>query len=68
MTSTPSTPIGIKQLTTIPEDILQTPITNLYGLCERTQMGLWQEPLNTLTNLGFFIGAITNIQNVLQQP
>jgi hypothetical protein len=52
-----STPIGIKQLTTVPDDILQTPITNLYGLCERASTGIWAEPLNALTNLGFFIGA-----------
>ncbi len=52
-----ATPIGIEQLTTVPADIMQTPITNMYGLCERHVPGLWAEPLNTLTNLGFFIGA-----------
>lgn len=42
----------------VPEDTLQTPIQSIYGLCERTRDGLWQEPLNTITNIGFFIGAI----------
>lgn len=68
MTATPVTPIGIKQLTTIPDDILQTPITSLYGLCERSNMGLWAEPLNTITNLGFFIGAILIFRMYYKKP
>lgn len=52
-----STPIGIKQITTLPADTNQTPITHLFGLCERHEFGLWQEPFNTITNSGFLIAA-----------
>jgi hypothetical protein len=41
----------------IPIDKLETPISHIYGLCERAAPGILQEPLNTLTNLGFLIAA-----------
>lgn len=38
----------------IPADTLET-----HNLCERgTDLGLWVEPLNTITSIGFLIGAI----------
>lgn len=41
----------------IPADKLETPISHIYRLCERAADGVWQEPLNTITNLGFLIAA-----------
>ncbi len=34
--------------------------------CERTAPGLWQEPLNTLTNLGFLLAAALLLRHYLQ--
>lgn len=36
----------------------QQPLVHFYGLCERTASGVLEEPLNVLSNAGFFLVAI----------
>ncbi len=44
--------------TTVKEIHPQTPLQHYYGVCERkVEFGMFQEPLNVVTNVGFFIAA-----------
>ena len=41
-----------------PENITDTPLVHKYGVCERTEPGIWAEPLNVSSSFSFFIAAI----------
>jgi hypothetical protein len=41
-----------------PQNIINTPLVHKYGVCERTDMGIFAEPLNVASSAGFFIVAL----------
>ncbi len=55
-------------LTHPPADILSTPIGHSFGVCERLAMGLWEEPLNVVSSLAFFIAGFLNLRYYLYNP
>jgi hypothetical protein len=37
----------------------QTPLTHWYGICERSGMGIWDEPLNVISSVAFMLVAVS---------
>ncbi|MDX1949593.1 MAG: hypothetical protein SFT90_03715 [Rickettsiales bacterium] len=51
-----------------PADLLSTPLAHSFGVCERHSHGMWEEPLNVVSSLCFFIAGFLNFHYYFYNP
>lgn len=55
-------------LTHAPADLLATPLAHSFGICERHGFGMWEEPLNVISSMAFFIAGLLNFHYYFYNP